>query len=131
MRTIYPMIVVLAIAVASIMFAMSGVGALFGEDPTTSSAGDDLEDRKNESAVQDAEDGDDGLGLDGSSSSDLIGFIINGGQAIVSSAVLVVKLPLALRNIGFPVWFAFPLGLVSQVIVSIGIMQFISGRTLE
>jgi hypothetical protein len=128
MRTTYPVVVVIAIAIASIMFSLSGAGALFGQDPTTDAAGDQLEDKANSSAINEAEG--EGLDLDGTSSSDLIGFIIDGASAVASVGVLVLILPVAMQNMGFPYWFAFPLGLAAQILVSIGLMQFITGREL-
>lgn len=127
MRTIYPVVVTLAIVVAALMFTMSGAADIFG---TGSSPGDSGVVGQAESVANDSA-ANDGVDTSAKSNSDLIGFIIGGLSTIASVVKLVVALPLTLEQIGFPKWFSYPLGIVMEIILSIGIAQFISGRVWQ
>lgn len=130
MRTTYPVLVVLAIGIASIMFGLSGVGAMFdGADAGADGVGGQVEDRANDSEIQDAQG--DGVDTDLDSSSDLVGIIIDSATSVLDLVVLVATLPVALRDVGFPTFMAYPLGICAQIIASVGFIQFLSGRTLK
>jgi hypothetical protein len=127
MRTIYPVMVVLCLGTAALMLSMSGFGGLYGPDPTDGLDSDDeLQSQASNSSVD--EDGEFGGPSVSSGDGDIVGLIISGLSRIASLAAMVVLLPLELRDLGFPWWFAMPVGLVVQTIVGIGLVQFASGR---
>jgi len=128
MRTLYPVMFVLALGTAGLMFQMSGIGAVMGPSPSEGlGAPGELQDQANQSAV-----GGNASEFQGSASTsndgDLVGLILNGGQAIMSLAGMVVMLPFELRDMGFPAWFAFSIGPITQLVVSIGVIQFTTNR---
>lgn len=128
MRTTWAVALVLAIGVAATMFGASGYAAQTDADPTEGlgPVSDGVGDNADNSSVN--------TGVDGAASSTdqpLINFILNGGGAILSTAKLVATLPIALVNLGFPAWFAFPVGSVITITTGIGILQFISGRIYQ
>jgi hypothetical protein len=125
-RTTWGVFLVLAIGVSALMFGLSGYGAQYQDDPSSGLGpiGEDVEKQANESSV-------DGGGIEGSASGSdepLISFILQGGGILLSTAKLVVSLPIALINLGFPTWCAVPVGSLVSIATSIGIIQFITGR---
>jgi len=125
-RTTWGVFLVLAIGAAALMFGLSGYGAQYQDDPSQGlgPVGSGVSDRAENSSVR-------GGGVEGSASGSdepLISFILNGGAIILETAKLVVALPLALINLGFPRWFAVPVGAIVSIGTSIGIIQFITGR---
>lgn len=124
MRTLYPTMLILCLGIAALMFSLSGFGQLH-ENP----AGD----LESSEAVNDTVDNvsvkeDGGFSGQGSDGDNLLGFIVSAGQRIMSVASLSVKLPWEIAALGFPPWFAFPIGGLLQLIAGIGIVQFFSGR---
>jgi hypothetical protein len=85
---------------------------------------EELRNQSDQSGVKEGVEGDASNAGDG----DIIGLIIDSGQAVARIAGMVVLLPLELQDLGFPSWFAVPLGLSVQTIVGVGVFQFISGR---
>jgi hypothetical protein len=119
---------VLSIGVAALMFSASGYADVTGSDPTAGlgPVGENVETQANESAVN--------SGVEGAASGSdepLINFILSGGGALLTTAKLVVSLPQALQGLGFPVWFARPVGFFVTIGTGIGIIQFISGRIYQ
>lgn len=120
----------LCLAVAFGLFAGSGFNAIVGVDNAGGDqATDELQDQADDSAVDEEED------VEGSrAASDegsLVGVIISAGQSIMEITTMVALLPLTLRNLGFPAWFAAPIGSLVYVVSGIGILQFITGRVYE
>lgn len=129
MQTKHVLGVVLAFGIAFSLLAGSGIGAaVFGETP-----GDDETTRTIDDVAGDADvDGDaDGGGLDADVAGDneptLVGVAISGGQFAVQLVAAVGLLPLTLMRLGFPSYFAVPVGGVAQIIAFIGLIQFIRG----
>lgn len=129
-RTIFPILFVLALGVAALIWGMSGMGSIYGtQDPVSGSqAGGELEDASNDSAVG-------GGSFNGSASGEtsdggIVGIIISGISFIVSFASMVGLLPFELMNLGFPNYFAIPIGLLSQALIGLGIVQFATNREL-
>lgn len=127
MRTNYAWFLVLAIGISALMWNLSGVDeALTGPGPADElESGGELEDRAPGTP-----------NVNGSASSadgegDIVGFIISGGQAIAGFVGVVVLLPLELERLGFPYWFAYPIGIGTQFIASIGLIQFVTNRILK
>lgn len=129
MRTIKPTLIVVALGVATMMWGVSGFGSLYGQtDPVSGlESGENLRAISDESAV--SENGSFNASAKGADESDnIVGMIISGTQAVISFAGSVALLPWELMRIGFPRWFAFPLGLSAQAVVGIGIIQFATNR---
>lgn len=130
MKTLYPVLTVFAIGVVGIMWAMSGMGAMFADDPAQ---GIESDQSVNETAGE-LEDTDDSSGFfDTSNQGDdsFVGAIITGGQQIASLVTAAVLLPFELQRLGIPRWLAVPLGLAGQAVAFIGFVQFITGRKYE
>lgn len=128
MRTIYPVLLVLALGTASLIWGLSGIAAVYTEnDPIEGSeAGDAVEGQAGQSAA--GEEGDFEASARGDDSDNLVGVVFSGIDAIVSFASMVALLPFELQNLGFPRYFAYPIGVLAQGLVGIGIVQFASGR---
>jgi len=129
MRTQYPLIIVLCFAVMFGMFAGSGFNAIVDGDRSTGQAQDELDSQANDSAIENGSGiaGDQSPGDEGS----LVGVVISGSQTILSVLGMVALLPITLQNLGFPTWFALPIGSVAYVVAGIGFVQFVSGRVLR
>lgn len=127
MRTLYPVLVVIALGMAGIMWSMSGFGLLFGGDDPVSDL--ESEDRLNKSAenLQD----DESLEVSDRGGDSFVGSIISAGDQVIGFAKSAVLLPAELQRIGLPPWMAIPLGLGAQSIAFIGFLQFITGRVYE
>lgn len=128
MRTTWGVALALAIGVATIMFTASGYAGQTQADPTEGLGplGDGVEAQEDNSTIETGVDG-----AAGSTDQPLISFILSGGGALLSTAKLVALLPIALINLGFPTWFAVPVGSVVTIGTGIGIVQFISGRIYQ
>lgn len=126
MRTAFTVAMVVSLAISGLMFAGSGFNQAVGVEDRTSTLGDELEETANESRGT----GDGGFDSSARSQDDgsITGFIISGTTAVVSVIWMVVLMPVTLQNIGFPVWFATPIGLAFYVFASVGAAQFASGR---
>jgi hypothetical protein len=133
MRSIPIVVFVLSLGVAFAVVTGSGIGTtIFGvgdQDPGTQRA---LNDSANETRLED--DGDSG-GIAGDVQGDneptIVGLVLSAGQTVISIATAVVLLPVTLSRLGFPVYFAAPVGLFAQMVVGIGVFQFIVGRVWE
>lgn len=125
-----PVLMVLVIASAGAMLGASGFADAWGaEPPSTSAAQDELNESRNADPIQpgDNETGVSGP-VSGASGGDIVGLIISGAQAMGRIIGAVLVLPITLINLGFPAWFAIPLGGLFEVIVGISAIQFVTGR---
>lgn len=123
--------VVLAFGVAFSLAAGTGVGAeIFGASPGDAETTQTLEDIGEEASVDSDQGG--GLSADvaGDNEPTVVGFAISGGQFIATLVGAVALLPLTLTRIGFPYWFGVPIGAGAQIIATIGLFQFVTGREL-
>ena len=122
--------VVLAFGVAFALLAGSGIGpTLFGENPSEAESTKTLEDISGDAEVdEDGEGG--GLSADvaGDNEPTLVGVAISGGQFAARLVGAVALLPLTLVRLGFPSYFAVPVGGLAQIIAFIGLIQFVGGR---
>jgi len=122
--------VVLAFGVAFSLLAGSGIGAaVFGQDPGSAESAQTLDDISNESSV-DPESESGGLASDvaGDNEPTIVGVAISGGQFVVQLVAAVAYIPGTLMRLGFPRYFAVPVGGVAQIIAVIGLFQFVTGR---
>jgi len=131
METKYPLFLVMALAAATLIWTLSGVGGLYGAGDPISSGGasEKLEDEANDSAA--SEGGDLESGTQGSDEGNIVGLVISGVDFIVSFASMVTFLPFKLQEIGAPYFLAYPIGLLAQALVGIGIIQFAANRVYE
>lgn len=130
MDTKLPVILVLSLAVAAAMWGGSGIAA----DLTTNPAGDlqsdgNFEEEANDSSISD--DGEFEGPVASNEEGNIVGLIISGGRSIAGVFALAVLLPGELIALGIPAWAALPLGLLAQMIVGIGIIQFVTGRVFR
>ena len=127
MRTTYPVVVVLAIAMVAAMISMSGFWGAVGlvdDQPAASAA-------VNESAG----DYNPNTGFAGEANTqndgDIVGLILSGGGDAFDLLGLVNLLPNTLMWLGFPAWFANPLGWAGSILAFLGGVQFVLGRVLQ
>lgn len=130
MRTKGAIGVILAFGLAFALMSGSGIGAIvFGENPDDAESSGTLDDLIDDSDV----DEDDG-GLAGNIGDDneptVTGFVISGAQFVASLVGAVALLPLTLMRLGFPSYFAVPVGGIAQIIAFVGLIQFVTGREL-
>jgi hypothetical protein len=123
MRTLYPLAVVVAVGLTLIIFGATGFSAALGQQSGSGSAvADAVNDSSQNSAV------DSGVTGAGNSDGSLFGMIVNAGQSVLGYAQMILYFPSALTAIGVPSAYAFPIGGIVEVIVGIGVFQFILGR---
>lgn len=119
--------IVAVLGMSALMWNMAGMDdVLSGPDPAGDlQSGDELEEKApgtpelNGSADSSAGEG------------DIVGVIISGGQGITDFIGMLVLLPVELQRLGFPQWFAYPLGRVIQIIGVIGLYQFVTNRVMK
>ena len=130
MRTKSVVGVVLCFGLAFTLLAGSGIGgAVFGESPGDETTVDTLEDITEDATVDEDSDRD-GLSADvtGDNEPTLVGLSISAGQFAAQLVASVALLPLTLVRLGFPTYFAYPVGGIAQIIAFIGLAQFVIGR---
>lgn len=127
-RTTFLLATVLCIGLTMTLFAGSGFNSLVTGSQEPGQLADSVNDRANDSVVNDEENiSSDRTGSSGS----LAGLILSSARTIGQVVGLISLLPITLQRLGFPAWFAVPLGSVVYVIGGIGIVQFLSGRVLR
>lgn len=124
MRGTAPVLIVLALGVAGLMLGASGFSDAWGAQPPSTSAAE--EKLNNSSSVGPTNDPVSGPVSDGDSS--IVGLISSGLGSFVDIAGAVAFLPVTLTNLGFPMWFSYPLGLLAQFVVGVSIIQFATNR---
>jgi len=132
MRTQSVLGVVLAFGVAFALMAGSGIGAaVFGASPGDAETARTIDEVSSEASVdEDSETG--GLSADvaGDNEPTVVGVALSGGQFVAQLVGAVALLPVTLTRLGFPSYFAVPVGGVAQIIAFIGLFQFVTGREL-
>jgi hypothetical protein len=119
-------LLVLSFGVAFSMLAGAGIGpAVFGESPADAESSRTLDEVANQSNVDDESGGGLGADVEGDAEPTLVGVAISGGKFVVNLVASVTLLPLMLMRLGFPAYFAVPLGGVAQIIAFIGLVEFI------
>jgi len=128
MRTTFLLATVLAIGLAMSLFAGSGFNALVQGSQAPGPLSESVAEQGNESVISDNQSvSSDRTGSSGS----LAGLILSSARTIGDIVGLVSLLPITLQRLGFPAWFAVPLGSVVYIVAGIGIVQFLSGRILQ
>lgn len=124
-RTTIPVLVVLALGTAAVMLGMSGFADVWGSPtPQVERAGDHV----NESAASVSPQNGSVQGPVSSGDSSIVGLIADGLGSLTDIAGGVVLLPLTLIKLGFPRWFAIPIGSLAELIVGIGLFEFATNR---
>lgn len=126
MRTKAPILFVMAVLVVGMAWQMAGVASMLaGSGPGSGIPASQLNDTAGEYNVNDG-------GLDGSASggsgSDIIGLVIGGVQDLADIIGLAVMLPFILVELGIPYYWAYPLGLIGQLIAFIGLAELATNR---
>ena len=125
MRTTAPLLVVISLAVAAAFFAGSGFNAIVNGDQNTQELENELNQTANESAVgQEEFEG----SRRGQGESSIVGLVVSGARNVGKIIGLMLMLPVFINNLGFPWWFAAPVGFVTQIMASIGLIQFTTGK---
>lgn len=126
--------IVLAFGVSFAILAGSGVGAsVFGASPSDAETTDTLGDIQEKAEVpEDGEQVDSDTpyksDVSGDNEPTTVGFVISGAAFLTNLVSSVALLPLTLTRLGFPNYFAVPVGAVAQIIAGIGVVQFTTGR---
>jgi len=119
--------VVMSLGLAGMMLGASGFEAAWGAPaPKTDAAQEEIE-KANESAGVKGTEGP-VSGPVSSSDSSIVGLITDGLRGLVNIAGAVIVLPRTLVNLGFPGWFAWPIGTFASALAGIGIIQFATNR---
>lgn len=126
MDTKYPVLVAIAFALTGMMFTMSGASAAFGGQGGAPALEEDVNDSAEESSANESD-----FESDTRSAGSIVGFVISAASQVANFAGLVIGLPVALQQLGFPRFFAYPIGLATQLLVSVGFVQFVSGRVFR
>jgi hypothetical protein len=128
MRTTFPLAVVLCLGVALLMFSGSGFNAIVSGSQDAGPLGSALGEQANESAVQE---GNISVSRSASDEGSVAGLILGGSQTAFQVFNLLAFLPITLQRLGFPAWFATPVGSLVYIVVGIGVAQFVSGRIYQ
>jgi len=121
--------VVLCFGLAFSLLAGSGIGAaIFGAAPGDAETSRTVGDIANDSEV-DSDNDEGGLAADvsGDNEPTLVGVAISGGQFAAQLVASVALLPVTLLRLGFPAYFAVPVGGIAQIVAFIGLVQFVRG----
>ncbi len=125
MRGTAPVMIVLAIGVATMFVTGSGFADAWGQPaPETGAAADAL----NESADNVGPDGQPVEGPVSTGDSEVIGLIASGLGTLFGLAGSVALLPVTLTNLGLPAWFAFPAGALAQIVVGVSLIEWATNR---
>lgn len=128
MRTTFLLATVLCIGLAMALFAGSGFNALVQGSQAPGPLADSVEEQGNQSVINENQSvSSDRTGSSGS----LAGLILSSARTIGEIVGLVSLLPFTLQRLGFPAWFALPIGSVAYIIAGIGVVQFLSGRIFQ
>jgi hypothetical protein len=127
MRAGWALVLALSIMAGALTVNMAGFGAVTGEPPAAGmDAGEKLEEKANESAVNS------GLGGDTrASEGELVGIAIEGIGYVFKIVEVTVLLPFWFQDLGLPWYTAYPAGLFIQVPVGIQLVEFATNRELS
>lgn len=126
MRTIIPVLVVLSLAVSGAMIGGSQFSDVWGAPtPETDVAQEQLD--KNSEKLN-PNDNNPVEGPVNSGDSSIVGIVVDSLRSIVRLAAATAVLPVTLMELGFPEWFALPIGSVVYIFSGIGVIQFATSR---
>jgi hypothetical protein len=114
-----------AVVSLAVMFALvsgSGVGGeIFGQDPSTTGL-DELSESAEENKDPEFQ------VTAAIAQAPFVGAILEFGGMVRTFVTVVGLLPIYLGRLGFPMWFATPIGVLAQLIASVGVFQVVTGR---
>lgn len=122
MRAMFAVALALSMAMAGLFMVGSGFNMAVGHEERAPTISEELDSKANGSSVSfdsSARSEDDGS---------IAGFIISGVTDVVNLVIMVALMPLTLRDLGFPKWFADSVGYGFYVLLSVAVAQFASGR---
>jgi len=128
MRTLFFAVAILCIGLSGALLTGSGFNALIDAGGSTAGIQQQVDTAANNSSV-----GSEGLegSTQGTDDSSIVGIVLSSAGEIARFIGLAVVAPMALISLGFPAWFAIPVGGVVSLIASIGLIQFVTGRVLR
>lgn len=130
MRTVWAVALVLGLGFSFTLLTASGAGpAIFGQDAADHGGLGPME-QFNETGNQ-SEDYNLSGSVAGSDERNIIGFVLDGGQFLMTLVASVVFIPGVLIGLGFPGYFAVPAGVLVQFIAVIGVIQFATNRVWQ
>lgn len=125
------MLFVAAVLVAGMAWQLAGMTAALGvtesNSPTDGLNTDALNDTADKNNVDSGISGQ----APGSDAGGLIGTTISTVQSLANILGMAVMLPFVLENSGVPHYWAYPLGLLAQIVTFIGLAQFAANRNLR
>lgn len=129
MRTVGPVVFVLVLGVAFSIVGATGLAGFWGvqDAPGGEKVEGNLEEEAGNSPADNPDELQGDVGVSGGENN-IISLIINGAKILGGAAAAIGLLPLTLIELGMPPYAATPVGLFLQIIVGIGIIQFVSGR---
>lgn len=122
---------VLALSVSFTLLAGSGIGAaVFGENPGDARVANTVGDIGEDASVDEDKEGG-GLSADvaGDKEPTLVGFALSSVGFLTKMVAAVALLPFTLMNLGFPGYFALPVGSLAQIITFAGLGRAASGAS--
>jgi len=133
MRTRGVLLIVICFAAGTLIFQMSGLAAVYqsGTPVEDLDSGGELEERTNETALEQTGENDEAFGADARGDDSLLGFAIASIGIVFQFLTLIVMFPVELSTMGVPWWAAYPTGIVMQTVALFGLAQFASGRIWE
>jgi hypothetical protein len=118
----------LVLGTVSLMWVGSGISGEVGSSSVDDlRSGDVVEERANQSEINQGEISGDSTQIDDGS---IFGLIVTGLRSFVELATVVVLLPFELEKLGLPWWGAYPLGLLAQLIMSIVLIVVVMNRRI-
>jgi len=125
MRTLAPVLIVLVLGVSGSMLSMAGFAGAWGvSDPGIGAASDQVNEQADDLAPANSS----ATGPVTSGESSIVGLVVDSSQSIVSVAGSVMLLPITIMQLGFPAWFAVPIGSLAYLIAGIGVVEFATNR---
>jgi hypothetical protein len=132
MRTIPVVLFVLSLGVSFAIIGGAGVGAsIFGVGSQDAGTQEALDDAQKNTSLNKSDDGGLRGDVQGNNEPTVVGLVLSAGKAVVNVALVVGLLPYVLINLGFPAYFALPVGGFAQVVAGIGVFQFLTGRVWD
>lgn len=117
--------VVLALGISGAMLGGAGFADAWGSPaPQTDAAQEEL----NESGGDLNPENTPVSGPVGSGDSEIVGLIASGLSSLTDLAGAVALLPWTLMSLGFPAWFAAPVGSLAYVLVGISLIEWATNR---
>jgi hypothetical protein len=127
-RTLFPIAAVLALGVALLMMQGSGFNSLVAGSQTAGPLGDAVT-AQGESSP--ANEGSLNATRSAAGEGSVAGLILGASSAVLDVVGLLALLPLSLERLGFPAWFALPVGSIVYIVCGLGVAQFVSGRVFR